>query len=48
MDDIVSMTVLNGFQQLVDVATDSLKCKAIWILFKDLEEVLLKIFKYEV
>ena len=48
MDHIVPVTILYGFQQLVDVVAYVFQIDSIGVLFEYFEQVLLQIFKYEV
>ena len=46
MNDLLAMTVLNGLEQLVDVVAHLVELNAIWVLFKDFEEVLFEVFEH--
>ena len=48
VDDVVPVTELDGLEKLVDIASDSIDVDTVRVFFKDLEEVFLAVFKYEV
>ena len=45
MDDIVAVTVLYCLKQLIDIVPNLVKLDTIGILLKDLQEILLQVFK---
>lgn len=48
MDYIVSVTKLDGFEQLVDICPHHVQLNTVWVFLENLEQVLLQVFKYQV
>ena len=48
VNDLLAMAVFNGFEQLVDVVAHLVELNAIWVLFKDFEEILFEVFEHKI
>ena len=48
MNHVVPVTILNRFEQLVNVAAHLVQFNAVGIFFQDLEQVLVKVLEHKV
>ena len=48
MDHVLAMAELDSLQQLVDKVAHLVQLDAVWVLFKQLEQVLLDVFEHQV
>lgn len=48
MDNVASVAVFDGFEELVNILADELRLESIAALFKNFEQIFFQVFKHKV